>query len=237
MLLTLFIIPTVTLSILIIIWGYYKWNSQLHTKSNVVNDELSRLLKNITIVSLFITLFYSIYLWKTFPQVINDWVLYPSAIKIGNINLFEVSNNLSLPLIMLSSFVLIISVLTAWHSRVNMLLFCSLMVLLELFLVGAFSCTNLFMFLLFFEASALPIFILIIYCGSARRERIKAGYYFLFFTFYGSLSLLIVILNFYSLSQIDFLLPYVDQSSNGVMWLLLFIAFAVKIPLFPFHIW
>jgi NADH-quinone oxidoreductase subunit M len=85
-----------------------------------------------------------------------------------------------------------------------MLLFCSMMLILEICLVGAFSCTNLFVFLLFFEASALPIFILIAYCGSARRERLKAGYYFLFYTFYGSLSLLLVLLNFYSLSQINF---------------------------------
>lgn len=85
-----------------------------------------------------------------------------------------------------------------------MLLFCAMMLILEICLVGAFSCTNLFVFLLFFEASALPIFILIAYCGSARRERLKAGYYFLFYTFYGSLSLLLVLLNFYSLSQINF---------------------------------
>jgi len=93
-----------------------------------------------------------------------------------------------------------------------------MMLLLEIFLVGAFSCINLFVFLLFFEASALPIFILIIYCGSARRERVKAGYYFLFFTFYGSLALLLVILNFYTLSQIDFInQAVVDQSANGIL--------------------
>jgi len=95
-----------------------------------------------------------------------------------------------------------------------MLLFCGMMLILEICLVGAFSCTNLFVFLLFFEASALPIFILIAYCGSARRERLKAGYYFLFYTFYGSLSLLLVLLNFYSLSQINFITEvpsYIDS--------------------------
>src|SRR6478752_1722870 len=98
-----------------------------------------------------------------------------------------------------------------------MLLFCSMMLILEICLVGAFSCTNLFVFLLFFEASALPIFILIVYCGSARRERIKASYYFIFFTFYGSLSLLVVILNFYALNQINFTSEIVNQSTNGVL--------------------
>jgi len=91
------------------------------------------------------------------------------------------------------------------------------MLLVEVFLIGAFSCTNIFVFLLFFEASALPIFILIAYCGSARRERLKAGYYFLFFTLYGSLSLLLLILNMYSLNQIDFVQDITNQSSSHVM--------------------
>ena len=95
-----------------------------------------------------------------------------------------------------------------------MLLLCVILLLIELCLVGSFSCTSIFAFLLFFEASALPIFILIAYCGSARRERLKATYYFLFFTLYGSLSLLLLILNFYGLSQLDFLLLSQEQSSN-----------------------
>jgi NADH-quinone oxidoreductase subunit M len=95
----------------------------------------------------------------------------------------------------------------------------------------------MFIFLLFFELSALPIFILIVYCGSARRERLKASYYFLFYTFYGSISLLLVLINVYSLSQINFIINVPLQSNNKILWILLFIAFAVKIPLFPFHIW
>jgi len=98
-----------------------------------------------------------------------------------------------------------------------MALFCTMMLLLEVCLVGAFSCTNLFVFLLFFEASALPIFILIVYCGSARRERLKAGYYFLFYTFYGSLSLLLVLLNVYSLNQINFITETPEQYTSATM--------------------
>lgn len=106
---------------------------------------------------------------------------------------------------MLSTSVLIIALLTAWYSSTDKLLFASLLLLSEICLVGSFSCTNLFIFLLFFEASALPIFILIVYCGSPRRERLKAGYYFLFFTLYGSLSLLLLILNTYAFFQINFI--------------------------------
>lgn len=240
MLLTLFIIPIISLIILGSIWVSTNKNitKELYS-TNFLSYRFSvyQLIKLVTLLSLFITLFYEIYLWKNFPQSLNNLLLYPSALQFGDITLFEITNNLNLPFIILSTFVLIIAVLTAWYSNVNMLLFCSMMLLLEIFLVGAFSCVNLFVFLLFFEASALPIFILIAYCGSPRRERIKASYYFIFFTFYGSLSLLLLILNFYSLTQISFNTEIVSQSTNGTLWLLLFIAFAVKIPLFPFHIW
>lgn len=136
----------------------------------------------------------------------------------GNINLFEISHNLNLPFIILSTTILIIALLANWYSNINQLFYCVILLLIEVFLIGAFSCSNIFVFLLFFESSALPIFILIAYCGSARRERLKASYYFLFFTLYGSLSLLLLILNFYSLNQIAFTdeVPLV-QSNNYVL--------------------
>jgi len=111
--------------------------------------------------------------------------------------------------------VLIITLLTAWYSDVNKILFASLVLISEICLVGSFACTNLFVFLLFFEASALPIFILIVYCGSPRRERLKASYYFLFFTLYGSISLLLLILNTYALSQTSFIAPVSQSNYTG----------------------
>ena len=237
MLLILFIIPSISLLLLLFINSFSFILNNTTQFYILYRKNINLLLKLITLLSLFITLFYSIYLWKSFPKVLNDIEIYPSAFQLGEINLFELTNNLNLPFLILSSFVLIISVLTSWYSGVNMLLFCVMMLLLEICLVGAFSCTNLFIFLLFFEASALPIFILIAYCGSARKERIKAGYYFLFYTFYGSLSLLLLLLNIYSLNQINFISENILPLNNKILWLLLFVAFAVKIPLFPFHIW
>jgi len=228
MLLTLFIIPIITLFILGFFWT---------TNSYMAGSKLFRsinfdFIKLITLLSLNINLLYSSIIWKLFPS--NEY--YPVAIKVGNLVLFEVSHNLSLPFVILSTFVLIVSMLTAWYSNVNILLFSIIMLIVEICLIGAFTCSSIFVFLLFFEASALPIFVLIAYCGSARRERLKASYYFLFFTLYGSLSLLLLILNFYSLNQISFI-GEISQSANYSLWLLLFVAFAVKIPLFPFHIW
>lgn len=244
MLLTLLIIPIITLLMIVLFWSHLSSDSVLYNKTlkNYLYKDwqgnIYRFAKQLTLLSLFSTLFYGLYLWKRFPNNFYEHIdVYPGAIQFGNISFFELNNNLSLPFIILSTFVLIIALLTAWYSGTNMVLFTTMLLILEICLVGAFSCTNLFVFLLFFEASALPIFILISYCGSGRRERLKAGYYFLFYTFYGSLSLLLILLNFYSLNQINFISEIPVQIPTMLSWILLFIAFAVKIPLFPFHIW
>lgn len=76
-------------------------------------------------------------------------------------------------------------------------MFMILVLLMQFFLTIAFSCSNIFVFLLFFELASLPIFILIAQQGSLRRERLKAALYFLLFTIYGSLSVLILLVSVY----------------------------------------
>ena len=222
----LFLIPFTALLTICSVGWYRKTNPEALQKSTLGSSSSAMLM---TLVSLFVSLIYSSWLWKAYPEFTQEGLaVYPAN------SWFELYHNLSLPFIILSTAVLIVALLTAWYTSVDKFIFGALLLISEICLVGSFGCTNLFMFLLFFEASALPIFILIVYCGSPRRERLKAGYYFLFFTLYGSLSLLLLILNTYALSQAAFLEEY---SASYTGWILLFIAFAVKIPLFPFHIW
>lgn len=117
--------------------------------------------------------------------------------------MFQAHHSLGLPLIILSTLILLIGLLGAWYSSINSNIFTALLLLTEICLIGAFSCSNIFMFLLLFELSAMPIFILISYAGSPRRERIKASYYFIGFTIYGSLALLLVFLNVYAYFQVS----------------------------------
>jgi len=83
------------------------------------------------------------------------------------------------------------------------------------------------------------MFVLLVYCGSNRRERILASNYFVLFTIYGSLSLLLVII---SVISRFFIRPITngiidnDNYYNVPAWLLLFLAMSVKIPLVPVHI-
>jgi len=197
MLLTLFIVPLLTCSFISIIYSYTKFTGFRY---------LSLLPKLISLISFYINLLYGLYLWKNFPYYISslDSLIYPASLAIGDTVAFEI-NSINLPFIILTTFVLIIALLTGWYTDIDSVLYSILLLLIEIFLIGAFSCTNLFIFLLFFEASTLPIFILIAFCGSIRRERLKATYYFLFFTLYGSLSLLLLLLNVYGALQIDYI--------------------------------
>lgn len=236
----LFIIPLLGLIFISLFWQHYnKTFSFIQIPSYAVyfnNIHARDFIRLLVLSFLNMNLIYCTYLWKSFPSLNSlSQVSYPSSIDFNGVSVFELTHNLGLPFIILSSSILIVAFLTTWYSSVNIFLFSFLLFLIEFFLVGAFSCTNLFLFLLFFEASALPVFILIVYCGSPRRERFKASYYFLFFTLYGSISLLLLILNMYTLNSLEFLSSY--QINDKGLWLLLFITFAVKIPLFPFHIW
>jgi NADH-quinone oxidoreductase subunit M len=112
--------------------------------------------------------------------------------------------------------------------------------LIEFFLIGAFLTTDTFLFYICFEGASLPMFFMIGIWGSGFR-RIKASYYFFMYTFIGSLSMLIAICvistvcpstDVILLSRYQ-LLPQVQYA----VWVLLFIFFAIKIPIFPFHIW
>lgn len=187
------------------------------------------IIKLTTLTILFVTLFLSIISWK--------WGSYPICFD----NLYQtpqLNANLSLPLVMLSIFITITCLLFSWYSEITGIFLCNVLLILCGSIANAFATNNLFLFLLYFELSSLPIFVLLAYSGSARRERINALYYFLFFTLYGSISLLLVLVSIYAMLSMEAgsisSFALIDEK---VLWVLMFSAFAIKMPLFPLHIW
>lgn len=120
--------------------------------------------------------------------------------------------------------------------------------LLEFASFQFFCVPNYFWMYIYFELSLLPIFILIIFWGS-NRWKVHAAYQMVIFTFVGSLFLLagvfLLFIKIWSFNCFDIF--YVTQADSlntifstfekKIIWLLLFIGFAVKTPLYPFHIW
>jgi NADH-quinone oxidoreductase subunit M len=155
-------------------------------------------------------------------------------------------DGISLLLIVLTTFLMPLTVLSAWdsvHERSREFLICLLF--LESGMVGVFAAVDLFLFYVFWEATLIPMYFLIGVWGGPRR--IYAAVKFMLYTMAGSLLMLVAILALYFLHRQAtgeatfnlFQLLQLDLPLSTQRWLFLafFLAFAIKVPLFPFHTW
>lgn len=111
---------------------------------------------------------------------------------------------------------------------------------IEVLLLLVFSVMDLLFFYVFFEAVLVPFFIMIGIRGS-RTRKIHAAYSLFFYTLVGSLLMLCSIFTLYmAVGSTDFQLLYTAELSmvrERLVWWGFFIAFAVKVPMLPFHLW
>ncbi|HKP68872.1 MAG TPA: NADH-quinone oxidoreductase subunit M [Pyrinomonadaceae bacterium] len=173
-------------------------------------------------------------------------------IKAINTNFHFGVDGLSLWLVVLTTFIMPISVISTWHAvEKRPAAFYVFILLLESAMIGVFVSLDLLVFYLFFEASLVPMFFLIGIWGG--KERVYAAVKFFIFTALGSLLMLVAIISLYYLhagetgtGTFDYVtllntLKLGHLSFAGSTGTLLFLAFAlafsIKVPLFPFHTW
>jgi len=112
--------------------------------------------------------------------------------------------------------------------------------LIEILLINFFLVTNLLLFYIYFEAILIPMFLIILIWGS-RKRKIHASFLFFFFTLIGSLFMILGILWLYLyVGELNIqILQYIILSKEHqlILWFLFFIAFAVKVPMYPVHSW
>jgi NADH-quinone oxidoreductase subunit M len=155
-------------------------------------------------------------------------------------------DGISLLLICLTTFLMPLTILASWDSirdRTREFMIC--MLFLESGMVGVFAAIDLFLFYVFWEATLIPMYFLIGVWGGPRR--IYAAVKFMLYTMAGSLLMLVAILALYFLHRQAtgdatfnlFQLLQLDLPLSTQRWLFLafFLAFAIKVPLFPFHTW
>lgn len=117
----------------------------------------------------------------------------------------------------------------------------SLFFVLQTSVIGFFCSLNLLVLYIFFEVSLIPIFLIIQFWGG--REKVYASLKMLLYTIFGSLFMLAAILYLYN--QFETLsLQFLPNSVASLsfeerkwLWLAFFLAFAIKIPVFPLHSW
>ncbi|MGB8761778.1 MAG: NADH-quinone oxidoreductase subunit M, partial [Candidatus Sulfotelmatobacter sp.] len=173
-------------------------------------------------------------------QVDRQWVSTP------NIHYHMGIDGFSMWLVVLTTFLTPLCVLISWksiHDRVKE--FFILLLILETALIGVFTSLDLFLFYFFWEATLIPMALLIGIFGHERK--VYAAVKFFMYTMIGSVFMLAAILWLYAhTGSFDFVVIR-DAIASGAVpkfpaaarWLFLgfFVAFAVKVPLFPFHTW
>jgi NADH-quinone oxidoreductase subunit M len=155
-------------------------------------------------------------------------------------------DGISLFLVILTTFLTPICVLASWHGvHQRIKEFHVVLLLLEVGVVGVFLSLDLFLFFLFWEVMLIPMAFLIGIWGHERR--IYAAVKFVLYTMFGSILMLVGIVWLYTATG-TFDLPIIQQMlQNGVLvlsertemilFLAFFLAFAIKVPLFPLHTW
>ncbi len=149
-------------------------------------------------------------------------------------------DGISMPFILLSTFLTPLSILASWKSithrvRDYMIAF----LVLEVMMVGMFASLDMLMFYLFFEGVLIPMFIIIGVWGGA--ERVYAAFKFFLYTLLGSVLMLVCMLVMYHLAGTTDIpaLAEFTFSPELQFWLFLgfFASFAVKVPMWPVHTW
>jgi len=149
-------------------------------------------------------------------------------------------DNISLLLIALTTLLIFICLVISLDVP-NFRLFAVCFFVMELLLLLVWTVYDIFLFYVFFESVLIPMFVIILIWGS-RARKIRAGYLFFMYTVIGSMPMLFGVLYIYFSTGTTsvFLLQLVnsfDFIEQKFLWMTFFLAFAVKVPMVPFHLW
>jgi NADH-quinone oxidoreductase subunit M len=158
-----------------------------------------------------------------------------------NVNYHLGVDGISLWFVLLTAFINVIVVLASWESiteRVNQ--YMASFLILSGFMIGVFSALDGMLFYVFFEATLIPMYLIIGIWGGP--NKIYAAFKFFLYTLLGSLLMLIALIFLYTKSGGSFeiaawqKLP-LGMTAQTLLFFAFFSAFAVKVPMWPVHTW
>jgi NADH-quinone oxidoreductase subunit M len=150
-------------------------------------------------------------------------------------------DGLSLPLVILMTFLGVLAVLVSWNIQLRPKEYFIWLLLLETSILGVFCSLDLVLFFLFWELELIPMYFLISVWGGGRKEYSAIKY--VIYTLVGSAMMLAGILSIYfttgSLNMMELAglaasRPFIPLAA---MFFLLLVGFAIKLPVFPLHTW
>jgi len=167
---------------------------------------------------------------------------HPEFFRQLGINFSLNIDGLGLLLILLTTFLFPLVIYTSFYKESQRPpSFYALLLLMEMAFIGVFTATDVLLFYIFWELSILPIYFITAFWGKNARN---ISLEFLIYTLVGSLFMLVAIVYLYTLTpgshSFSFIAYYnlsLDGTAQIFVFLAFFLAFAIKIPLFPFHSW
>ena len=155
-------------------------------------------------------------------------------------------DGISLPLYLLSMVITVLVMIYSWNhvpEPGNTKAFFALMLILQTGMAGTFIARDLILFFVFFELVLLPMYFMIGVWGGENRQ--YASLKFFLYTMFGSALMLVAFLAlFFKTGAESFSIPFLIEQGAGIsrtaqIWIFggMFVGFAVKVPMFPFHTW
>jgi NADH-quinone oxidoreductase subunit M len=214
----------------------------------------AKLMKTVALVATLIPLFMGWKIYMTFDRTTAglQFVEHYAWIRSFNIEYFMGIDGISVPMVLLTALLGPICILASWNIDRAVRGYFSLFILLQVGMMGVFCSLDFFLFYIFWEVMLLPMYFLIGIWGGPRRE--YAAIKFFLYTLLGSVLMLLAMLALYFYSEphtFDIMKLIHENSFDGktlevfgtvfsfskIIFVALFIGFAIKVPLFPFHTW
>jgi len=221
-------------------------------------SKMTNVIKGIAVGATFIPLLLAVCLFTRFDRGEAGFQFMQQLpwIPLFNVEYFVGVDGLSILMVLLTALLSFICIFASWGINKGVKGYFSLFLLLVTGMMGVFVSLDFFLFYVFWEVMLLPMYFLIGIWGGPKKE--YAAIKFFLYTLFGSVLMLIAMLAFYFGSDINPALPGAQHTFNLVhlanpayqvgwlsgaqnirwaLFLLLFIGFAIKVPLFPFHTW
>src|SRR5688572_27854889 len=206
-------------------------------------------LKAVALVTSLVTLADGVYLLARFDYGASEQLQFDvnkSWIEAINSRYHVGIDGISLPLLALSMFITVLCVVYSWDhfpEPHNPKAFLMLMLVLEVGMNGTFISQDLILFFVFFELVLLPMYFMIGVWGGANRQ--YASIKFFLYTLFGSALMILSFLALFFRAGNTFDIPTLILNAgdaiphNVQLWIFggLFMGFAIKVPMFPFHTW
>jgi NADH-quinone oxidoreductase subunit M len=200
--------------------------------------------KQLALLSSLITFLVGVYIvWKFAPNTESQFVLNYSWIASANINFSLGTDGISILLVLLTTLVVPLIILSTFDKKIeNQPLFYGLILMMQSALLGVFTAKDVFLFYFFFEVALIPIYFIASIWGG--ENRIKVTFKFFVYTVFGSLFMLLALVYLYfqtpgahSANIADLYNLNLSANQQTFVFWAIFLAFAIKMPLFPFHSW